>query len=592
MSRDVQFCEENFSNLNEGRNEESQKPSTRSQDPTTQMIIERHIVTTENNNQEPRDDEDSLSFLSLSEANENASEVGENHEVQVPEEDDEAQHHDEVSDMNVLADNADDVLNEVETLPEIVPRRSSRVPKPRMLFAVETLENDEPSTLKEALKSPNSDNWKIAMKNEVDSFFENKTCVAAKLPEGKKAIKTKWVFKLKNEADGSVRFKARLVVKGYTQTKGIDYNETYSPVVRYPSIRYLIALSAKFNLEFHQMDAITVFLQGDLDEEIYVAIYVDDILICTNDMEAFERLRQELMKRFKMKYLGEAKTILGLKITRDRKAGKIYLDQEAYIDKMLRRFNMDNCKSVSTPFDSNQKLLKLTEGEVIEDNEVPYQEAIGCLLYAAQGCRPDISYAVNCLSKFNNKHSQTHWGAVKRVFRYLQGTKKIKLCYSRDGASEIQAYSDADWANDPNDRRSVTGYLLMMQGGPISWSSKRQQTIALSTTEAEYMAVSATTQEVMWMKGLNSELQPKTKSDPVIIYCGNQSAIHLGMTNSYHPRTKHIDVGHHFIREKIEEKNIILKYKNTLQMVADIYTKPLPKPKFEELRDLMGLTNI
>lgn len=309
-------------------------------------------------------------------------------------------------------------------------------------------------------------------------------------------------------------------------------------------------------------------------------------------MEAFDRLRENLMKRFKMKYIGEAKQILGLNLTRDRKNGKIYIDQEAYIEKILKRFGMEDCKAVSTPFDSNQKLVKIKQDESLDANEVPYQEAIGCLLYAAQGCRPDISFAVNCLSKFNNCHSQIHWAAVKRVFRYLQGTKKMKLCYSRDVSPGIKVYSDADWANDSDDRRSVSGYVVLMQGGPISWSSKRQQTVALSTTEAEYMAVSATTQEVMWIQGLSCELQPKICQDPILIYSDNQSAIHLGMTNSYHPRTKHIDVRHHFIRDKIQEKKIILKYKSTLEMVADIYTKPLPKPKFEEMRSLLGLIEI
>ena len=218
---------------------------------------------------------------------------------------------------------------------------------------------------------------------------------------------------------------------------------------------------------------------------------------------------------------------------------------------------------------------------------IPYQEAIGSLLYLAQGTRPDISYAVNFLSKFNKCFAKEHWQAVKRVFRYLKGTLDTVITYDGNENNDMVIYSDADFAGDLDDRRSCSGYISVQQNGAISWASKRQQTVALSTTEAEYMALSAAVQEAEWLYQLRRELL--NQSDAVKMYCDNKSSICLAKTNMYSSRTKHIDVKHHFVREKISEGEIVVEYISTDQMAADFLTKPLTQEKMNTCKTLVGL---
>jgi hypothetical protein len=222
--------------------------------------------------------------------------------------------------------------------------------------------------------------------------------------------------------------------------------------------------------------------------------------------------------------------------------------------------------------------------------QIPYQQAIGSLLFAANCTRPDISQAVNHLSKFNNNPGIQHWNAVKRIFRYLQGTKTAKLSFNKDGNTDLLAYSDSDWGSDSDERKSVTGYVLLLQGGAISWNSRRQQTIALSTTEAEYMALSSTTQEVLWLRELNMELnQDNNIQEATTIFCDNRSAVHLATTSSYHPRSKHIDIRHHFIREKYDLGFVKFINIGTDDMVADNLTKAVTKPKHFFCCEKMGI---
>lgn len=541
-------------------------------------------------------------------------------------------------------------------------RRSQRQPKPKkmedyVVYSASACQANDPETVAEALLRPDAENWKEAMAEEYKSLVDNNTWSLTDLPRNRKQIGCKWVFKTKKDTEGQIqRYKARLVIKGCVQKKGIDYQETYSPVVRHGSIRYLIALAAKYNLDIDQMDAVTAFLQGDLEEEVYmaqpqefqqglqvcrlnkaiyglkqasrqwnkkldsaikefgltqsnvdpciyfniknqsrlyVAVYVDDLLIFTNNINEKNRLKTELSKQFKMKDLGEAHSCVGLRITRDRNNGKIYLDQQQYTEEILTRFNMFDCKPVATPADPNQKLTKAMspkdEAELQDMSQIPYQEAVGSILYLSQGTRPDIAYAVNTVSKYNNNPGKAHWTAVKRIFRYLKGTVQNKLEFSEGSDYTLKGYCDADWASESDERRSCTAYVFINQGGAISWSSKRQPTVALSTTEAEYMALSSATQEALWLQQLGSELEPDLFQEPIDLFCDNKSAINLATTDAYHARTKHIDVRHHFLREKVEDKTINLIYISTEDMVADSLTKATPIFKHVFCYQKMGL---
>lgn len=542
-------------------------------------------------------------------------------------------------------------------------RRSSRIPVPRKIFGavIYFCTSDaefiqDPETVKQALSSENGNDWKFAMQDEYDSLIDNNTWSLVELPKGKRAIHSKWVFKTKTNNEGQViRFKARLVVKGCAQRQGLDYQETYSPVIRYTSLRYLLSIAAEFNLNIMHMDAVTAFLQGDLDDEIYifqpeefndgtgrvcklnramyglrqasrlwniklskylrklgfkqseldpcvyykiydkaiiiVAIYVDDLIIFSNDDEMTMDLKTNLQGEFKMKDLGDVEYCVGMHIVRDKVNGKITLDQRKYIEEVLARFNMTDCNPVKTPVDGNKRLTHLmspqNESEVLDMSKIPYKEAVGCLIHLVQGSRPDIAYAVHDVSKFNKNPGKEHWLAVKRIFRYLKGTLHMKLEYGHDADSNLLGYSDSDYAGELDERRSCTGFVFIRNGGAISWSSKRQETVAVSSTEAEYMALAAATQDALWLRQFEAEFWSIDK--PTTILCDNQSAISLANNNAYHSRTRHIDIKHHFVRKKIEKKQIDVQPIGTKEMVADSLTKGLFKEKHDFCSVNMGL---
>ena len=551
-------------------------------------------------------------------------------------------------------DDVDNSIEEPEYEGEVdsnqVLRRSDRILKSKKMnefvYKIQKANDDssEPLTIEEAFSREDAQYWREAVKVELQSLEENDTWDIVDLPEGRKPVKCKWVFKQKTDENGVIiRYKARLVAKGCSQKQGIDYNETYSPVIRYSSLRYLIALSVKNKLKINQMDAVTAFLQGDLKEDIYmqmpenvgtkkvcklkkaiyglkqsgrewniklcsflksyglenskvdpciylnsnktlvVAIYVDDLLIFWKDENNLNTLKQALCNKFKMKDLGTAKNVVGLNITYE--SDGIALNQSKYINEILKRFKMEECNPCSTPSDLNQKLTN----DMIESNnlvgKVPYQEAVGSLIYVSQGTRPDIAYAVNNVSRFNNNHGEAHWKAVKRIFRYLKGTINYKLHYVRN--EDIVGFCDADWAADVIKRRSCTGYVFNFCGGAISWASKHQPTVALSTTEAEYMSLACGTQEAMWLKQLQDDLEAEAKK--LVINCDNNSALKLAENDRYRARTKHIDVRHHFIRDKLEEGLLIIKHVPTDGMVADALTKPVPREKQIFCNTGMGL---
>lgn len=494
-----------------------------------------------------------------------------------------------------------------------------------------------PNSYNEAKKNPRWKYWEEAMKSEFESLLENKTWTIEDVPEDKVPIKCKWVYALKRDANGKIlKYKARLVARGFSQIEGIDYQETFAPVVRYTSIRFLLAIAAREDLNITQMDVETAFLNGKLEETIfmeqpihfqdgtkrsckllkslyglkqssrvwnhtlhkvliqyglkrsvsdqciymkldkegskmYVAIYVDDILIFHNDKESEEKLKKTLSKNFKMKQLGQASSILGMRIIRGDRY--ISIDQGRYIEDMLKRFRMEDSNPTLTPIEVglnySVEQCAATKEEKEEMSKIPYREAIGTLLFLAMTTRPDISFAVNVLSRFCENPGETHWKGIKRIFRYIKGTKDKQLIF-RGTEESLTGYSDADWASDVDKRRSTTGYIFTLNGTAISWACKRQATVALSTTEAEYMAAVATIQEGMWLAKLGHELM--IKEEKVTIFIDNKGAIQVLEKNNYSSRTKHIAIKEQFLREKIETGKFELIYRETSNMPADIYT--------------------
>ena len=464
-------------------------------------------------------------------------------------------------------------------------------------------------------------------------------------------INSKWVFKRKLGPNGEVcSYKARLVAQGFLQKAGVDYDETFSPVVRFESVRTILALASKHGLHVHHMDVDSTFLNGELEEDLFmyqpvginqfdkkglicklnkslyglkqapkcwnssldsylkdlnfeqsktdscvytklidnvpcfVAIYVDDIIIACKSVKHIIEIKNALRSKYNMKDLGELSYFLGVKVTQND--GKIFINQAAYTNMLLTKFNFDNCKPVSTPADLSSNLEKAADDSDLFDVE-KYQSAVGGLLYLSSRTRPDITYAVCNVAKYCSKPTNKHWTAVKRIFRYLKGTVNLGILYTHC-SSDVIGYSDADWAGDKSDRRSTSGYCYVLGRGVVSWRSNKQTCVALSTAEAEYVALSGAAQEGVWLNQLLKDLKYNVQN-PVVIYEDNQAAMFLANNPKTHPKTKHIDIKFHFIRDLVSSNKIVLKYCPTNDMLADIFTKPVTPEKFSKLRENLGM---
>lgn len=331
-------------------------------------------------------------------------------------------------------------------------------------------------------------------------------------------------------------------------------------------------------------------------------LFVDDMQASyhTEDRAEWNEMKQQLIQQFNTKDMGESKWILGMAIKRDRKARTITLDQEVYIAKLLERFGMDKCRTAATPEESPSKLkpkLGKERGEVALDGTADrqrYMEMVGGLLYAAISTRPDIAHAVHVLTKHMQQPLRRHEVAAERVMRYLAGTREMGLKFGRRGTQadtrtlyiDVVAYADADWANDKSDRKSVTGWIALLNGDVVSWASKKQGLVAQSTCEAELYAAAAAAQEILWLRGLAEELGLQIKSGSTL-YGDNQSALKVAEQGVRSERTKHVDVKHHFITERIEMGDIQQQWIATTEQVADALTKGLPGPTFTKFRSAM-----
>jgi hypothetical protein len=264
------------------------------------------------------------------------------------------------------------------------------------------------------------------------------------------------------------------------------------------------------------------------------------------------------------------------------------LSQSQYIKKILDKFRMADSHPVKMPLNLNTALTKTPEG--IQHNIPEYKAAIGSLMYAAIGTKPEIAYAVQKLSQYTSNPSPEHWTAIKRVFRYLKGAQSSGIIYrTSDESTEPVGYSDADWGGNSDDRKSNSGHIFMLAGGPISWRSKKQPTVALSSMEAEYMAASLATREALWLRTLFAELG-LPYSGPTTLYVDNRSAINFSKNSGFHARSKHIDIQHHFVREKIISNKITIIHCASEDNLADILTKALPMPKHQNLTTRLGMT--
>lgn len=336
------------------------------------------------------------------------------------------------------------------------------------------------------------------------------------------------------------------------------------------------------------------FMQNPADHCVYtkqtgkeraiLIMWVDDLIIAATNDDLLSDVKNTLSAKFKMKDLRKIKHFLGIDFEQSR--GVVKMSQSKYIFKVLERFGMIECKSRSTPCE--QKLDHHSEADPVDAKM--YREVVGSLIYIMTCTRPDLSWIVSKLSQHLSEPNEKHWLTAKHVMRYLKGTMDYKLCYRKCETNlKLTAYSDSDWAADLSDRRSTTGFCVSLtdSGPPISWKSKKQVTVALSTCEAEYMALAATTQESLYLIQLMSGMENECQLTPVTTFVENQGAIAL----SKDPVSRqHIDIRYHFVRSALNDRKIIIKYCPTESMVADIMTKPMTKFKMEKfVRYLFGV---
>lgn len=463
----------------------------------------------------------------------------------------------------------------------------------------------------------------------------------------------KWIFTIKYLPDGSIdRYKARLVARGFHQQQGKDFTDTFSPVIKSTTVRSVLHLAVNSDWSIRQIDVNNAFLQGRLSDEVYVTqppgfvdqdhphyvcrlkkalyglrqaprawyqelrnylltlgfvnsvadtslfirrkgsevlyvlVYVDDMLITGNAKPAIAHLIATLNSRFSLKDMGEAKYFLGIELSRNSTG--MHLRQQKYISDLLQKTNMSTAKPVSTPMSPTPK-LSLKSGTRLE-NPSEYRATMGSLQYLSF-TRPDIAFAVNKLSQYMHCPTDLHWIAAKRILRFLAGTQTHGIYFRRGTLLTLHGFSDADWAGDTDDFVSTNAYVVYLGGSPISWSSRKQNGVARSSTEAEYRAVANTASEIRWISSLLRELEIHLPTPPVI-YCDNIGATHLSANPVFHSRMKHLALDFHFIRDNVQAGILRVSHVSARDQLADPLTKALTKPRFQELLGKLGVTSV
>ncbi|GKA73824.1 retrovirus-related pol polyprotein from transposon TNT 1-94 [Tanacetum coccineum] len=409
------------------------------------------------------------------------------------------------------------------------------------------------------------DCWFQAMQDEIHEFDRLEVWELVPRPIYVMVIALKWIYKVKLDEYGDVlKNKARLVAKGYRQEEGIDFEESFAPVARIEAIRIFIAI-------IYQMDVKTAFLNGDLQEEVFVS-----------QPEGFSK---EMSSKFQMSMMGQMSFFLGLQVSQS--PGGIFINQAKYALETLKKYGMDLSDPVDTPMVDRLKLDEDLMG--IPVDQTRFRGMVGSLMYLTAS-RPDLVFAVCMCARYQAKPTKKHFEAIKRVFRYLKGTINMGLWYPKDNAMSLTAYADADHAGCQDSRRSTSGSAQFLGDRLVSWSSKKQRSTAISTTEAEYIAMSGCCAQILWMRSQLKDYGFDFNKIP--LYCDNKSAIALCCNNVQHSRSKHIDIRHHFIREQVENRVVELYFVETNYQLADILTKALPRERFEFLLPRLGMKSL
>ncbi|PKU73341.1 Retrovirus-related Pol polyprotein from transposon TNT 1-94 [Dendrobium catenatum] len=487
------------------------------------------------------------------------------------------------------------------------------------------------------------------MQAEYDALHRQSTWTLVPPPTNKPVLGCKWAFKTKLLPNGQIdRYKARLVALGYDQKQGINYTETFSPVAKMRTIRLMLTVSLIRQWPMFQLDISNAFLHGDLPDDIYmrqppgfvdssqphavcklqkslyglkqaprqwfqkltsflqqygfgfsrsdpslllfhknniyiyVLIYVDDLLVTGNNEAAIRNLLHDMKTQFALKILGNISLFLGIQVTRSKSG--YFLSQQHYATKILNDAGYKDCKAAPTPVVP----IKKQPEHISQPFSDPtlYRRLAGSLQYLSI-TRPDIAFATNQVCQHMQAPTEQDFKALKRILRYLKGTLSFGLPITH-GSLDLRSYLDADWASDPTDRKSVSGFCTFLGPNLISWTVKKQVTVAKSSTEAEYRSLSAAASEVIWLRRLASELSIP-QITPTTIHCDNTSAMAIAKNPVFHARTKHIEIDYHFIRQQLESGQITLEHISSQDQIADILTKPFSIARFLDLRSKLTI---
>ncbi|KAK1441129.1 hypothetical protein QVD17_06967 [Tagetes erecta] len=511
----------------------------------------------------------------------------------------------------------------------------SKFSKEHYCFATALNKSVEPRSSKEALKDIN---WVNAMNKEMEALNRNNTWDLVDLPPGRKPIGCKWVFKIKHDPSGEIsRYKARLVAKGYSQKEGIDFDETFSPVVKMVTVRTVFSLAVQNSWPLYQLDVDNAFLYGHLNEEVYMkppeGYYShNETRVCKLKRSLYglkqaSRMWNEKLVGVLIDYgflqsrcdhslfvkrsgsiivmalvyvddiiitgnslaeINNVKELLNsqfsikdlgllkyfLGIEVIRTNDALYLSQRKYCMDLIAEYGLSGCKPAKTPIDQHYAVVNFCKSNTsLLENISGYQQLLGKLIYLSH-TRPDISYAVQYLSQFMHKPTQAHLQLALRVLRYLKGAPGNGIIFSKSESFDLSAYSDSDWGKCLETRRSVTGFCIMLGKCLVSWKSKKQTTVSRSSAEAEYRAMCAATCELIWLKNLLAELGIRVAL-PADVHCDNNAAISIAANPVFHDRTKHFDMDLYFLREKVSAGVIKTVPISSFHQLADVFTKGL-----------------
>ncbi|PKU68294.1 Retrovirus-related Pol polyprotein from transposon TNT 1-94 [Dendrobium catenatum] len=533
----------------------------------------------------------------------------------------------------------------------MITRLQSGHLKPRKVFDLLAVTDScsTPSSYTAAAALPH---WRQAMSAEFMALQKQGTWYLTPPPKDIPVLGCRWTYKTKLHPDGSIaRYKARLVAQGFKQQHGINYHQTFSPVAKMPTIRVLLIMSLQRGWPLYQLDINNAFLHGDLQEDVYMyqpqgfidskfphhvcklkkaiyglkqaprqwfhkltsfliafgfqfskadpsmlcynnngaqlylLAYVDDILLSGNQPALIQRLLSQLKHTFSLKQMSNVELFLGIQI--QHTATGLFLHQTHYARDIIHSAGMDSSKPVNTPISPRDSKAPLNNQ--LFDNATLYRQLAGSLQYLTV-TRPDIAYATNVICQHMHSPTVTDFKRLKRLLRYVKGTQNYGIPLT-SGPPILTTFADADWAASQLDRKSVTGFCSFLGPNLISWSAKKQSTVAKSSTEAEYRALAAATSDVIWLRRLLHDFQ-LTQDQPTEIFCDNVSAIALANNPVFHARTKHIEIDHHFISDHINRKAITVSHIASIDQPADILTKPLTGHRFSALRSKLTVTKL